>query len=186
MLSTSFFFISTSFFLSCSSFYYSRSCSPSPVGTSRSGCRDKCCGSGRGRGRDRGNNHDRSPSPATSASPDDGHGRGRKHDSGRGTRRCTVPADFPNCHSSLTNPHPPFIGDPQGTTFSLKKSESASAYTYFLLSFDDYLLTHIANQMNLYARLHPFHRTTYRWFDTNTDELRSFLGIFIAKGCVSL
>ena len=89
------------------------------------------------------------------------------------------------CSKFLTNPLP-FIGDPQGPTFSLRKPESASAYTYFSLLFDDDLLTHIANQTNLYATLHPFHQANYQWFDTNVDEIRSFLGILIAIGCVSL
>ena len=52
--------------------------------------------------------------------------------------------------------------------------------------FDDDLLIHIANQTNLYPRLHHFRRATYQWFDTNADEIRSFLGIFIATGHVSL
>ena len=93
--------------------------------------------------------------------------RGRRHATGtdRGTgggrARRTVPVDFPKCHYSFTNP-PPFIGDPCGPTFSLRQPESATAFTYFLLLFDDDLLNHIANQMNLYARLHPFHRANYQ------------------------
>ena len=66
------------------------------------------------------------------------------------------------------------------------KPERASAYTYFLLLFDDVRLTHIVNQTNLYARLHPFCRPNYQWFDNNADEIRSLLGILIATGCVSL
>ena len=103
----------------------------------------------------RGNSHDRSPSPTTSAFPDGERSRGRQHGRGRGTRRRTVPIDNPNYHYSFSNA-PPFISDPQGPIFSLRKPESAGAYTYFLLLFDDDLLTHIGNQMNLYARLHPF------------------------------
>ena len=93
--------------------------------------------------------------------------------------------NFPNCRYSFSNP-PPFTGDPQGPTFSLRNPESATAYTYFSLFFDDQLLEHIANQTNLYARLHPFRRANYQWRDTNVDELRSFLGIFIATGLVCL
>ena len=68
----------------------------------------------------------------------------------------------------------------------MRKPESATAYTYFSLLFDDALLNHICYQTNLYARLHPFRRATYQWFDTNVDELRSFLGIIIASGYVCL
>ena len=64
--------------------------------------------------------------------------------------------------------------------------DGTTAYTYFSLFFDDPLLEHIANQTNLYTRLHPFHQADYQWRDTNVDELRSFLGIFIATGLVSL
>ena len=76
-------------------------------------------------------------------------------------RRCTVPVDISNCHYSFTNPSP-FIGDPQRPTFSLTKHESTNAYTYFLLLFDDDQMSHIANKMNLYGRLHPFRRTNYQ------------------------
>ena len=48
------------------------------------------------------------------------------------------------------------------------------------------MLIHIANQTNLYARMHPFRQANYQWFDTNADKLRAFLGIFVATGCVSL
>ena len=95
---------------------------------------------------------------ATSASSDGGYGRAVDMVGVEGAGRHTIPVNFPNCHYSFTNP-PPFIGDPKGPTFSLKKPESASAYTYFSLLFDD-LLTLMANQTNLYARLHPFIRLT--------------------------
>ena len=38
----------------------------------------------------------------------------------------------------------------------------------------------------MYVGLHPFHRANYQWFDTNADDIRSFLGILIATVCVSL
>ena len=150
-------------------------------------------GRGRGGGRGRGRGWDRSHSPASSTSPTLGGGgrRGRKRavgsDSGTvgGGAKCTIPVDFPNCQYSFANP-PPFVGDPHGPTFSLRHPESATAFTYFSLFFDDDLLNHIANQMNLYARLHPFHRANYHWTDTNVDELRSFLGFINASGYVSL
>ena len=78
--------------------------------------------------------------------------------------RHTVPVDFPNSYYYFTNP-PPFIGDPQGPTFSSRKPESASVYTHFLLLFDDQM-THIANQMNLYTRLDLACQANYQWFDT--------------------
>ena len=61
-----------------------------------------------------------------------------------------------------------------------------SAAAYFALFFDDPLLQHIADQTNLYARLNPFQRSNYQWQDTSVDELRTFLGIFIATGLMSL
>ena len=79
--------------------------------------------------------------------------------------RCTVPVDFLNSHYCFTNP-PPFIGDPQGPTFSLRKPESASVYTYFSLLFDDDQMIHIADQMNLYTRLDFVCQANYQWFDT--------------------
>ena len=83
---------------------------------------------------------------------------------------------FPNCRYSISSP-PPFTGEPEGPTFRL--------HTHISLFFDDQLLQHIANQTNLYARLHPYRRANYQWQDTNVDELRPFLGIFIATGLVS-
>ena len=150
-------------------------------------------GRGRGCGRGKGRGRDRSQSPASSTSPTPGGGgrRGRKRavgsDSGTvgGGPKCTIPVDFPNCQYSFSNP-PPFIGDPHGPTFSLRHPESATAFTYFSLLFDDDLLNHIANQTNLYARLRPFRRANYQWTDTNVDELRSFLRIIIASGIVNL
>ena len=68
----------------------------------------------------------------------------------------------------------------------MRHPDSATAFTYFSLLFYDDLLNHIANQTNLYARLCPFHQANYKWTDTNVDELRSFLGIIIASGYVSL
>jgi len=41
-------------------------------------------------------------------------------------------------------------------------------------------------EMNRQARLHPFCRSNYQWFDINVDKIRSFLGIFISTGLVSL
>ena len=83
--------------------------------------------------------------------------------------RHIIPVDFPNCQYSSANP-PPFIRRwSPGGTFNLRKSENATAHTYFSLLFDDDLLNHIANQMNLYATLHPFCQVNYQWFDTNVD-----------------
>ena len=163
-----------------------RSRSSTPDSTSQSHHRGR--GKDRGHRRGRGRGTDRSPSPAASTSPIHGGGcppRGgsrrrrnteRDRGTGRGRARCTVPVDFPNCQYSFTNP-PSFLGHPLGPTFSLRKPESATSYTYFsLLLFDDALLNHICYQTNLYARLHPFRQATYQWFDTNVDELRSFWG----------
>ena len=138
-----------------------RSCSSTPDITSQGHHRGRgkdrghrrgrgCGGHGR-RGRGRGRGTDRSPSPAASTSPIHGGGyppRGRSRDTGRdrgtggGRARRTVPVDFPNCQYSLLT-HLLFLGDPQGSTFSLRKPESATAYTYFSLLFDDALLNHI-------------------------------------------
>ena len=84
---------------------------------------------------------------------------------------------------SLSN-LPPFTGDPIGPTVDMRDWDSAAAY--FALFFDDLLLQHIADQMNLYARLNPFSRSNYQWQNTSVEELRTFLGIFIATGLVSL
>ena len=100
-------------------------------------------GRSRGRGRGRGRGRDRSQSPTPG-------GGGRKRAVGSDSRtvgggpKCTIPVDFPNCQYSFSNP-PPFIGDPHGPTFSLRHPESATAFTYFSLLFDDDLLNHIAN-----------------------------------------
>ena len=150
---------------------YSPSPSPPPpttTSTIRSGSPSPVRGYGRIRSR--------SPLPASTASPTRGRGR---------HRHSLSPLRFPNCRYSFSDP-PPFTGDPQGPTFSLRNPGSATAYTYFSLFFDDPLLEHIANQTNLYARLHPLRRANYQWRDTNVDELRLFLGIFIATGLVSL
>jgi len=113
-----------------------------------------------------------------------GH-RGRSHRRGRGSKRkCTLPPPtFPDSHFSFEAP-PSIVVHHPGPTFGLRLP--ASAYRYFSLFFDDQLLEHIANQMNLYAKLHLFHWDNYEWFDTNVDELRSFLGMFIATGLVPL
>ena len=92
---------------------------------------------------------------------------------------------FPNCIYSFSRP-PHFIGESPGPTFLLRNRLNSTAYTFFSLFFDDWLLQHIVDQTNLYARQRPYRRANYQWFDTTVDELRSFLGIFIATGLVSL
>ena len=59
-------------------------------------------------------------------------------------------------------------------------------HTFFSLFFDDWLLQHIVDQTNLYARQHPYRWANYQWFESTVDELRSFLGIFIATGLETL
>ena len=61
-----------------------------------------------------------------------------------------------------------------------------STAAYFALFFDDPLLQHITDQTNLYARLDPYSRVNYQWQDTNVDKFRTFLGILIVTGLVSL
>ena len=95
----------------------------------------------------------------------------------------SVALSFPNCRYSLSN-LPPFPGDPIGPTVDVHNRDSAAAY--FALFFDNPLHQHIADQTNLYARVNPFQRSNYQWQDTSVDELRTFLGIFIATGLVSL
>ena len=126
-------------------------------------------GRGRGRGSDSGRGRGRSQSPASFTLPTPGGGgrarrrraTGADSGTGRGRTRRTVPVDFPNCHYSFANP-PSVIGDPHGPTFSLRHPESATAFTYFSLLFDDDWLNHIANQTNLYGRLRPFHWANYQ------------------------
>ena len=69
-------------------------------------------------------------------------------------------------------------------TFSLRNPESATAYTYFSLLFNDDLLNHIANQTNLYARVHAFCLANYQWLTLKSKNL-GHLGI-ISTGYVSL
>ena len=187
-------------------------CSPPPAVRSRSDSPDRGRGKGRGKGRGRGPSPDTSASPDSPASPvrrrgrgrdrgrgrggggssppgspappggGRGGGRGRGRGRGRGCRDTPEPPTFPNCAYSFSN-RPPFTGNSPGPTLTLR---DPSAYNYFALFFDDQLVQHIVDQTNLYARLHPYRRANYQWHDTSVDEMRSFLGIFLATGLVCL
>ena len=98
-------------------------------------------------------------------------------------KRCTVPVDFPNS-TTLLLIHLLLQVISRGPILVCGSLKAKVHTQYFSLLFDDDQITHIANQMNLYARLQPFRRANYQQFDANVDEVRSFLGIFVATGCV--
>ena len=74
----------------------------------------------------------------------------------------------------------PFTGNPIGPTVTCMTGIA------LLHTSHSSLMTHSFNTTNLYARLNPFGRFNYQWQDTSVEELRTFLGIFIATGLVFL